>query len=252
MPIDRNGNSSALVLALDTCSPVMTMALADDREVKASISSEATLHHSKSLFSILEQIMWEAKVSLEEISRFAITTGPGSFTGLRVGLAAFKGLAQAAGKPLLGISTLEALARTVKHDSAIIVSLVGSPRGDVFRGIFDLTDNHNLLPMINEAVDSLENVIAFLQTLGVSKPVIFVGEGANSNIEKLRSAAGSAGIAFSVITDFENISAGWNVSNSTLELAPVIALQANNLFNKSAYAVVNPHYLRPSDAEIRS
>lgn len=252
MIIDRNENHSALVLALDTCSPVMTMAIADSREVKASGSSDVNIPHSKTLFSLLDQLLQEAKVSLNEISLWATTTGPGSFTGLRVGLAAIKGLARATGKPLLGISTLEALARTVKHDSVVIVSILDSPRGDVFSGIYDVNEKGDLSPVVNEAVGSLDQVVLSLQALSVNRPVVFAGQGAISNIEKLRRAAEDAGGSLPVISDLESLSAGWNVVDKAYLLAPVIALQADQLLATGSYTGANPHYLRPSDAEIRA
>ncbi|MER3404894.1 MAG: tRNA (adenosine(37)-N6)-threonylcarbamoyltransferase complex dimerization subunit type 1 TsaB, partial [Chloroflexota bacterium] len=81
-------------------------------------------------------VLAEAGAKIDDVTVFAATTGPGSFTGLRVGLAAVKGLAQARRSALRGVTTLQALAWAADARDALIVPLINSPRGDLFCGFF--------------------------------------------------------------------------------------------------------------------
>jgi tRNA threonylcarbamoyladenosine biosynthesis protein TsaB len=100
-----------LILALDTCLAACQAALWRDGEAVAVASEPMSRGHQERLAPMVAALMAEAGVELSSVDRFAVTAGPGSFTGLRVGLAFAKGLALALAKPLVGISALEALAQ---------------------------------------------------------------------------------------------------------------------------------------------
>jgi tRNA threonylcarbamoyladenosine biosynthesis protein TsaB len=99
-----------IVLALDTCLGACSAALLADDRLLADHSESMTRGHQEHLAPAVRDLMTAAKISFGEVDRIGITVGPGSFTGLRVGLAFAKGLALALGRPCVGVGTLEALA----------------------------------------------------------------------------------------------------------------------------------------------
>src|SRR5262245_41766867 len=98
------------ILAADTSSPLASLAIVRGDKILASLAGGAHLPHSKALFSNLSILLQLSGLELLEIDAFAVATGPGSFTGLRVGLASIKGLAHTLSKPAIGISSFDALA----------------------------------------------------------------------------------------------------------------------------------------------
>lgn len=102
-----------IILALDSATGACSVALAEDGRVLASRSAAAERGQAEILMPMVEAVMAEAGLRFADIARFAVTVGPGSFTGLRIGLAAARGMALASGRPLIGVTTLEAFAHSV-------------------------------------------------------------------------------------------------------------------------------------------
>src|SRR5438045_2296487 len=101
-----------LILAVDTSSARASFAIARGAEIIASSQSDASIPHSKIFFNLLSNLLQSAGFSITDVNLFAAAVGPGSFTGLRVGLSAIKGLSHATGKPSIGVSSLDAIALT--------------------------------------------------------------------------------------------------------------------------------------------
>ncbi len=127
--------------------------------------------HAEKLHVYIEDILKEADIDSKQLDAIAVSKGPGSYTGLRIGVSAAKGLAFALDKPLISVSTLEALAYQVKAESGLIVPMLDARRLEVYSAIFD-TD-YNLIRAI-EAQILDEN--SFEQQLKEGK-VYFVGDG---------------------------------------------------------------------------
>jgi tRNA threonylcarbamoyladenosine biosynthesis protein TsaB len=123
-----------LTLALDTAATIGSIALADARGVIAEARLEAPGGFGQVLFAEIEALLTRAKVRLADIELYAAASGPGSFTGVRIGLAAIKGLAEVAGKPAVGISNLEALAQF--GSAGLRAPVIDARRGDVFAALF--------------------------------------------------------------------------------------------------------------------
>ena len=102
------------VLAVDTTSERESVALTDDLVVLAEARVRAA-GHSRQILSVIEFVLRASGVAAGELEGYAVTTGPGSFTGVRVGLSTVQGLALASGKPCLGVSTLDVLASNVEE-----------------------------------------------------------------------------------------------------------------------------------------
>ena len=102
-----------LILTLDTSTTARSVALCQGERLLAEILVDSSANHSDQLLQHVQQLLTEQQCELAEIDAFAVTDGPGSFTGLRVGVAAAKGLARACHRPLFGVSTLHALAASL-------------------------------------------------------------------------------------------------------------------------------------------
>ncbi len=124
-----------LTLAMDTAAVIGSIALADERGVIAEARLEAPGGFGQVLFREIEALLARAKVRLADIQLYAAASGPGSFTGVRIGLAAIKGLAEVAGKPAVGISNLEALAQF--GSAGLRAPIIDARRGEVFAALFD-------------------------------------------------------------------------------------------------------------------
>ena len=112
------------ILATDTSSQALSVALRTDSYFESRTSEGRSLQHSEKLMPTVLELCRNAGLETKDIDLFACTRGPGSFTGLRIGMAAFKGMAYAAGKPLVSVSTMEVLANCIPcFDGAIVTVL---------------------------------------------------------------------------------------------------------------------------------
>ncbi|QXP60183.1 tRNA (adenosine(37)-N6)-threonylcarbamoyltransferase complex dimerization subunit type 1 TsaB [Olleya sp. HaHaR_3_96] len=127
--------------------------------------------HAEKLHVYIEEVLEEAKMTADQLDAIAVSKGPGSYTGLRIGVSAAKGLAYALEKPLVSVSTLEALAHQVKAESGYIIPMLDARRLEVYSAIFD--ENYNLVRAIEAQVLD-EN--SFEKELALGN-VYFVGDG---------------------------------------------------------------------------
>ncbi len=156
------------LLALDTTTPYGSVALLEDEEVRAE-TRMVSESHSRWVVSALPELFRTAGLSLRDVDGYAVASGPGSFTGLRVGLSTVQGLALAAGRPCVGVTTLDALAYVTRRSAPTLVALVDAFRGEVFYGRYDAEAR----PTGPPGVGPLERAL-----LGLTGPVAFVGDGA--------------------------------------------------------------------------
>src|SRR6187397_2596361 len=118
---------SMVVLALDTTSRQGSSAVAVDGRVVLELVSDASLAQASRVPGELQALLTRAQLALRDVNAFAVAVGPGSFTGLRVGIATMQGLAFDAGKPLLGISALDALATIASEVGEVPSAGPGGP-----------------------------------------------------------------------------------------------------------------------------
>lgn len=127
--------SAPLVLAIDTTHEFGSLAVARGGEILEETQLQAPTGFAHVLYPHLAQLLERNGVALASIDCFAAASGPGSFTGVRVGLACVKGLAEALGKPAIGVSNLQALATFAHGD--LRAAVIDARRGDVYGGLFD-------------------------------------------------------------------------------------------------------------------
>jgi tRNA threonylcarbamoyladenosine biosynthesis protein TsaB len=125
-----------LVLALDTSSPSGGLAVLRDEKVVGVVSTATGEVYSSRMFRELEFLLSELSLRMEEFELFAVAAGPGSFTGLRVGLAAVKGWAEVYRKPIAAVSALEAVAVQAHSNAGLIVPVLDARRGQVYFGLY--------------------------------------------------------------------------------------------------------------------
>jgi tRNA threonylcarbamoyladenosine biosynthesis protein TsaB len=126
-----------LILAIDTSTPCGSVAVIRDGKTIALVSSWTDEEYSSRMFRHVEIALQEAGASLEQFDSFAVTTGPGSFTGLRVGLAAVKGWAEVFGKPIVGVSALEAIAlQSRAPEGVLLVPMLDARRREVYFSVY--------------------------------------------------------------------------------------------------------------------
>lgn len=127
------------VLALDTTSRALSAAVVEDHHVRAERIGDTTRSHAERLPGALFEVMADAKIELAGIDVFAVAAGPGSFTGLRIGIATMQGLAFVTGKRIVAVSALDALAHAAAHDAVegtLVAAWIDAHRRDVFAALY--------------------------------------------------------------------------------------------------------------------
>ena len=147
------------ILAIDTATQVSSVAVASEVRLCAELTMQARLTHSETLLPHMEQVLKMANVKKEELEGIAVSLGPGSFTGLRIGLAAAKAVCYALKLPLIGVPTLEALAWHYPVYGVRVMTLLDAQKGNAYRQSF-CWHNGRMEPQEEITVSSLPKVIA--------------------------------------------------------------------------------------------
>lgn len=178
-----------MILALDTATLVSSVALVHDETLVAELTIQTKKTHSEMLMPHIKQVMSLANVNKHDLSLIAVSIGPGSFTGLRIGLATAKALAYALSVPLIGVPTLEALAFNCPVPGALLSPMLDAQKGNVYQALYTWKGNalHEVMPT---------RVISFATALteleAQTQPVVVMGEGAIMNRTKICSLTNPA------------------------------------------------------------
>ena len=162
------------ILAMDTSSLAASCAVLEDERPISQFYTDARLTHSQTIMSMVQAMLSAAQMELSEVDAFAVSTGPGSFTGLRIGVAAVKGMAQAAKKPCIPVSTLEGLAWNLQGQQGIACAVMDARCQQVYTALFDL--DNNMQRIMEDMAIPLEELKELLKKQ--EKKVILVGDGA--------------------------------------------------------------------------
>ena len=163
------------ILALETSATAASVAVCEDEALLAQSFQYSGLTHSRTLVPMVEAILCNSGLSIEDMDVIAVAAGPGSFTGLRIGVATAKGLAWAAGKPCAAVSTLEAMAWQMAHMDGICVPVMDARRHQYYNALFRCGNGvpERLTP--DRAIDTKE-LLEELKALADRK--LLVGDGA--------------------------------------------------------------------------
>lgn len=137
-----------LTLALDTSSPSGSLAFLRDDKLIAVVGTSSGELYSSRVFRHLDFLLSELSLRLNDLDLFAVATGPGSFTGLRVGLAAVKGWAEVLGKPIAAVSALEAVAAQSRACTEKLISVMDARRGELYWAVYHRSGSENAPPLV--------------------------------------------------------------------------------------------------------
>ncbi|HEX8499224.1 MAG TPA: tRNA (adenosine(37)-N6)-threonylcarbamoyltransferase complex dimerization subunit type 1 TsaB [Pyrinomonadaceae bacterium] len=241
-----------LTLGVDTSTERRSVALLRGRRVLRSSESELREGGSAGLLADVDRVLRSASVGLREVGLFAAAVGPGSFTGLRSGLATVKGLALTLGKPAAGVPTLHAVAYGARP-ARRVVALIPAGRGEVFAQLLGVSAEG----VVNE-IESPTHLPPVRLCEGVARlggGVKWVGSGAVKFRELIREAAGAAGI------EFKDSAAGGDAAEGEWVLAPAAGALAETVASLALAGAarggvwdagaLGAIYVRPSDAELK-
>ena len=221
------------ILAADTSTAVNTVAVCEGERLLAETVVDCGRAHSERLLATVDWVLAEAGVKIEELDALAISAGPGSFTGLRVGVATWKGLAAGAKLPLVPVPTLDALARVGAVYEGLVCALLDAKMGDVFGALYRFAQGRRT-KLAGDRVGVVEDLIG-----GIEDDIRFLGDGAMRYRERIEAAVASA--------IFVEQARG-------VPRASAVALEAHMLLDQGACttdpAEVAPVYLRKSQAEV--
>ncbi len=159
------------ILALESSAIAASVALTRDGILLAETTVNIGNTHSETLLPIVENMMKQTGLSVADADLFAVSVGPGSFTGVRIGVATVKGLAFGSGKPCVGVSTLEALAENLSVVSdALICPVMNARRNQVYTALF--RGGKRLMPDSAISAEELDEILA-----AYDEPVLFTGDG---------------------------------------------------------------------------
>ncbi len=163
-----------LTLAFETSAKAGSVALLQGDKLLAESYINTGLTHSQTLLLMAEQVLKNCNIAPEEVEAVAVAAGPGSFTGVRIGVAAAKGFAWAREIPCYGVSTLEAMALQLGMQNGIILPVMDARRSQVYTALFRV-DAGCLTRMMDDCAISLEELKEKIKTL--EEPIFLVGDG---------------------------------------------------------------------------
>lgn len=220
-----------IILAIDTASRSCSVAVMDGEAVLAEINDVSGQTHSRHLMTMVDRALSASGARLGEIDGVAVTRGPGSFTGLRIGISAAKGLAEAAGKPLVGVSSLQALAWQIVQAEAIIIPMLDARRKEVYTARYR-RDGQGLKMIAAEQAISPEVAVR-----DIDGPCTLIGDGAVTYAERLRAILGDH---MQMALPFQHI-----IRASTVAFLAHVQLIAD----RDERLTLVPHYIRKSYVE---
>lgn len=222
------------VLALETATKAGSIAIADEEAFIGEVKLDVSKAHAERVMDYIAWLLKSANVSINEIDAFAVSIGPGSFTGLRIGLSTIKGLAFSKKKPIVPVSTLDAMARRLPFSAYNICPMLDARKDEVYTALYKWENNTCMKIIPETAIEPVE----FIKT--IKGPTIFMGDGAikyKDIISEILKAD-----AFFPSSSFMSPSA-----SSVAE----IALEKLSAGIETDPISLTPFYIRKAEAEIR-
>ncbi len=162
------------ILSVDTSSNVASVAICDDEKLVCEIIVNNKKTHSQTLMPMIDSALKQSELEICDIDLLVSANGPGSFTGLRIGVSAVKGLSHAADIPVVGVSTLEAMAYNLPFCEYVISPIMDARRQQVYNAVYEW-NNGELIEVKAPRALSIEELIQEFSTL--NKKVVFLGDG---------------------------------------------------------------------------
>jgi len=221
------------ILAVDTSASPVSVALTDNSRLVGELYLNIKTTHSQTLMPLIESILKTTNTNINDIDIFAVNAGPGSFTGVRIGVASIKGLSMPLNKPCASVSTLESMAYCMPYKNGIVCAVMDARCSQVYNALFRLNNNipERLTP---DRALSIDELSAELRTY--SENIYLVGDGAE--------------ICSKAFSDIQNISL--TPENIRFQHAYGTAMAAQKMSEQNALCTSDslmPIYLRLPQAE---
>lgn len=217
-----------IVLAVESSAVAASVAVKKDEQLLAEMTVNRGNTHSENLLPMVETLLNKLNLTVDDVDLFAVSVGPGSFTGVRIGVATVKGLAFGKGKPCAGVSTLEALAENLSFlPDALICPVMNARRNQVYTALFRGKDR--LLQDSALSVAELDQILS-----AYPEPVWFVGDGYDLVTSQISHS-------FTPLPQRLQLQSAASVA--------AVALRAAKEGKTTNDASLSPVYLRPSQAE---
>ena len=230
------------ILAIESSGKVASAAIWQDGAILSEKMGAFKVTHSETLMPLIAEVIKETGIGKENIDLIAVSGGPGSFTGLRIGSATAKGLGLALEKPLVHVPTLDAMAWNFKGTGATVVPIMDARRDQVYTGIyrFDLSKEGSQAMIIDTAgcAMAVTELLDLLKTEHSKEEIIFLGDGVDAFSDVIKEKC-SCRFSFAK---------GDNAYQRAASVADLGALLANEGHTVNADDEA-PEYLRPSQAE---
>ena len=223
------------ILALDTSTLVSSVAVADTDKLLAELTLETRLTHSETLMPHIEQVLAMADIDKTKLAGVAVSIGPGSYTGLRIGLASAKGMAYALDIPLIGVPTMEALACQCPVPGIYAVPLIDAQKGNAYMAVYRWEDGQLVE---QQAVEVLSVDDCLARCAALDRPVILLGDAA------VKKVAGRKELPQGVQIALPHIVMPRAAGTALLGLRRLAAGQAGSVMD------MEPVYIRRSEAEV--
>ena len=220
------------IVAIDTSGPTASCAVMRDGEIIHSVFLNQGLTHSETIMPALDEAMTNAQIDCSQVDAFAAVAGPGSFTGVRIGVCAVKGLAHAHNTPCASVDALEALAMNVIGFDGIACPILDARRGQVYCAAFDVRGELPVRVLPDQAIE----LNAYLAQLPEDRRLIFVGDGLRVHADAISNALGDRAVI-----------AAANLRNLRADTACVLAMAHRDQWMEARKLV--PIYLRAPQAE---
>ncbi len=222
------------ILALDTSGFNCSVAILDENKVIANFNLNNGITHSQTLVPLVDEVCKFSNLTLNDIDIFSCSIGPGSFTGLRIGIATIKGFALSLNKKIISVPTLEALAYNVPFFDGIVCTVLDAKNDNVYSALYKINNKPEMIG------DYITNDVNYLisELKKYNSKILFIGDGAISFKEKF-------------IEEFNN-SAYFMPLHLNEQTALSVAKAALDKAQKNEYDTVdtiNPLYLKKSQAE---
>ncbi|MCI9039681.1 MAG: tRNA (adenosine(37)-N6)-threonylcarbamoyltransferase complex dimerization subunit type 1 TsaB [Clostridia bacterium] len=234
------------ILTIDTSSKNAIVVITENEEKIVELNNEEEKTHSQKLMPMIEEAFQKSKLCLDDIELIVCCLGPGSFTGVRIGIATAKAFADSKNIPVVGVNALEGLAYNIEEEG-YICSFIDAGHGNTYAGFFEIEKNRELqqdltfLSLTDENGKITEKkLIAFLEknTKEENKPIYFIGDSINSYAEEFEKLKNQ--------NDYEKVD---QKSSLGITLAKIGYTKYKN--GKSGNSsILSPIYLRKSQAEL--
>lgn len=173
------------VLGIDSSTPGCSVALLNNDTIVAERIADPKPSYSKYLLQMVDQVLTEGKSRLDDVDGFAVTIGPGSFTGLRIGVSLLKGFVLATEKPFVGVNSLEAMVCTLDSPKHPVCTVLDARKSEVYAAVFE-SQKDGLHPLLKESALSPEALCEKIEV-----PTLFIGNGVERYREVFKESLGA-------------------------------------------------------------